>query len=91
MLSAIEGVERLFIGPHFHECVLRLDRPVGPVIDALAARGILAGFDLSATYPELGNALLVCATETKTTSDLDAYRDALRRIMGAGSARKGHE
>jgi len=86
MLSAIEGVERLFEGSHFHECALRLDRPVGPVLDTLAARGILGGFDLSGTNPELGNALLVCATETKTSSDLEAYRDALRSILSADSA-----
>jgi glycine dehydrogenase subunit 1 len=30
--------------------------------------GILGGFDLSADYPELGHALLVCATETKDES-----------------------
>jgi glycine dehydrogenase subunit 1 len=88
MLSAIDGVERLFEGPHFHECALRLDRPVAHVLDALASQGILGGFDLSGTNPELGNALLVCATETKTTSDLEAYRDALRDIMSAGAERE---
>jgi glycine dehydrogenase subunit 1 len=81
MLCGIDGVDRLFDGPHFHECALRLDRPAGPVLDALAARGILGGIDLSRTNPELGNALLVCATETKTGADLEAYRDALRDIM----------
>jgi glycine dehydrogenase subunit 1 len=81
MLCTVGGVERLFDGPHFHECALRLDRPAGPVLDALAARGILGGFDLSRTHPELGNALLVCVTETKTPTDLEAYRDALRDIM----------
>ncbi|MGH8167075.1 MAG: aminomethyl-transferring glycine dehydrogenase subunit GcvPA, partial [Woeseiaceae bacterium] len=82
MLCDIDGVERLFDGPHFHECALKLDRPAGPVLDALAERGILGGYDLSRSYPELGNALLVCATETKTRADLEAYRDALRDIMG---------
>jgi glycine dehydrogenase subunit 1 len=86
LLSDIDGVERLFEGPHFHECALQLDRPAGPVLDALAARGILGGYDLSRRYPELGNALLICATETKTRSDLDAYRDALRDVLQEGSA-----
>jgi glycine dehydrogenase subunit 1 len=88
MLSAIDGVERLFEGPHFHECALRLDRPVAHVLDALASQGLLGGFDLCGTNPELGNALLVCATETKTRSDLEAYRDALRDIMSAGAERE---
>jgi glycine dehydrogenase subunit 1 len=81
MLCAIDGVDRLFDAPHFHECALRLDRRAGPVLEALAQRGILGGIDLSAAYPELGDALLVCATETKTRADLEAYRDALHDIM----------
>jgi glycine dehydrogenase subunit 1 len=87
MLCAIDGVDRLFDGPHFHERALKLDRPAGPVLDALAARGVLGGIDLSSTNPEFGNALLVCATETKTRADLEAYRDALRDIMSQEPAR----
>ena len=52
--------------PAFHEAVLKLDRPVAPVLAALAARGILGGLDLSGTIRSSGQALLVCATETKT-------------------------
>jgi glycine dehydrogenase subunit 1 len=81
MLSAIPGVHRLFDAPHFHETALGLDRPVAPVLEALAMSDILGGFDLATDYPELGNALLVCATETKTDADLTNYRDALQRIM----------
>ncbi len=80
-LTAIKGVERLFDGPHFHEVALRFDRPVGPVLDALAERDILGGYDLSACNPELGNALLVCATETKTSADIDAYVAALKDAL----------
>ena len=81
LLTAIDGIDKAFDAPHFHEAVLTLDRPVGPVLDALAARDVLGGLDLSARYPELGNALLVCATETKTDADLEAYRDALKGVM----------
>ena len=81
LLTAIDGVERAFDTPHFHEAVLRLDRPVAPVLEALASRDVLGGLDLSTHYPELGNAMLVCATETKTDLDLATYRDALADIM----------
>ncbi len=40
-------------------------------------RGILGGYDVSNDYPELGSALLICATETKTDADLDAHASAL--------------
>jgi len=81
MLSALNGVEQAFSAPHFHEVVLRLDRPVGPVLDSLAARKILGGFDLSNDYPELGHALLVCATETKSDADLKSYATALAAAL----------
>jgi len=83
ILASIDGVERAFAAPHFHEAVIRLDRPVGPVLEHLAANDILGGFDLSKSYPELGNALLICATETKTEEDLEAYATALRDAMSA--------
>ena len=76
-LTAVKGVRRAFTGPFFHEAVLSLDRPVAPILASLASRGILGGLDLSELYPELGCALLVCATETKTKSDIDSYVTAL--------------
>lgn len=80
-LGSVEGVRRAFAGPYFHETVLRFDRPVAPLLEALAERGILGGYDLSREYPELGHALLVCATETRTASDIETYFQALNDIM----------
>ncbi len=78
-LSAIDGIERLYDGPFFHEVALRLDRAVAPVLEALGTRGILGGFDLSA---HAGcDALLVCATETKTDDDIDACVAAFTEVM----------
>jgi glycine dehydrogenase subunit 1 len=89
LLAAVEhiaGVRRAFTGPHFHEAVLLLDRPVAPVLAALARRGIIGGFDISAWVPQLGHALLVCATETKLPADIAAYAGALGEIMSASRA-----
>jgi glycine dehydrogenase subunit 1 len=76
-LTRIEGVAAAFAGARFHEALLTLDLPVGPVLEQLARHGIAAGFDASSDYPELGHALLVCATETKTAADIAAYAAAL--------------
>ena len=86
-LTSLDGVEQLFDGPHFHETALRLDLPVASVLDALAEQDILGGFDLGAVCPDLGNTLLVCATETKTEADIDAYVAALGNILTEGGRR----
>ena len=80
-VTRVPGVRVAFSGPCFHEAVLQLDRPVAPVLSALGSRGILGGLDLSPYYPELGSALLVCATETKTSADIDRYCSALAEAM----------
>jgi glycine dehydrogenase subunit 1 len=85
-LSKIAGVKRAFSAAHFHEAVLLLDRPPAAVLAALSRRGILGGLDLSERYPELGHAMLVCATETKLAVDIDAYAAALSDVMSASRA-----
>lgn len=80
-LTAIAGVTKVFDRPLFHEAVLRLDAPVPEVLRALAAQNVLGGYNLSMDYPELGNALLVCATETKNTEDIETYARHLERIL----------
>ena len=80
-LTRLPGVRRLFNGPVFHEEAVALDRPVTPVLEKLVARGILGGLDLSDHYPELGPALLVCATETKTSADIERYASALAECL----------
>jgi glycine dehydrogenase subunit 1 len=80
-LSLLPGLRCAFAGPRFHEAVLVLDRPVAPVLESLAAEGIIGGHDLARDYPELGHALLVCATETRTSEDIEAYVRALDRVL----------
>ncbi|HEX5420940.1 MAG TPA: aminomethyl-transferring glycine dehydrogenase subunit GcvPA [Gammaproteobacteria bacterium] len=80
-LGDIEGVERAFAGPFFHEAVLRLERPVAPVLRALAERNIHGGLDLAEHYPELGDALLICVTETKSAADIERYAASLAAVL----------
>jgi len=80
-LLGINGVETAFNRPEFHETVVTLTRPAKEVIDQLADEGILAGFNLADDYPELGNALLVCATETKTEQDIGLFAEKLAMTL----------
>ncbi len=82
-LTAIDGVESVFDGPCFHEQVIRLPMPVRDALKTIAAHNVLGGFDLSEDYPELGNALLVCATEQRTVEDIEHYAAKLERVVAA--------
>jgi glycine dehydrogenase subunit 1 len=46
----------------------------------MAKKGICAGFDMGRVCKDGKNLLLVCATETKTAADMQAYINALRGI-----------
>ncbi|WP_043768708.1 aminomethyl-transferring glycine dehydrogenase subunit GcvPA [Algiphilus aromaticivorans] len=85
-LTGLSGVSRVFAGANFHEAVLQLDRPVGPVLERLAEQDIIGGLDISEFYPELGNALLVCATETRSAADIARYRDTLSDVLKRAKA-----
>ena len=81
-LTALPGVRAAFSGARFHEAVLLLDRPGGAGAGRRwRARGIEGGFDLATHYPELGHALLVCATETRSDADIASYAAALGDVL----------
>jgi len=82
-LGAIPGV-KLVNRSFFNEFALRLSKPAAPVVDALAARGILAGVPVSRFYPDradLADLLLVAATETVTADDIDHFADGLAEVL----------
>ena len=76
-----EGRAPLFRGAAFPRGRHRA-RPAGRgELRELANRGILGGFDLSTHYPELGAALLVCATEMRTAADIERYAGTLTEAL----------
>jgi glycine dehydrogenase subunit 1 len=81
-LTRIPGVKLAFSGPRFHEAVVTLDQPAAVVLAKMEAQGVLGGYNLSGCYPQLGNAILVCATETKTDADLQYYVAVLCMALG---------
>ena len=74
-LSTITGVNRVFNAPFFHECVLRLDKPIDDVLKQLLKNNILGGYKLT------DNTLLVCATEMRTETEINKYFETLDAIM----------
>ena len=81
-MTTVPGVRRRFATPVFHEAVLNVSVSAHDLLERLQEQRLLAGFDLSRDYPELGNALLVCVTETKTQADIEGYANALQSTLG---------
>jgi glycine cleavage system P protein (glycine dehydrogenase) subunit 1 len=82
-LAAIPGMA-LINRSFFNEFTLRLPGAAGPVVERLAAKGILAGIPASRLYPdrpELADLLLVAATETVTPDDIDRLAAGLREAL----------
>lgn len=83
-LCRLDGVERIFDGPFFHEVPLAL--PVAPstvLRQLLEEHGILGGYDLSGDYPEVGTGVLVCATEMRTDDEIRAFGQGLEQVLGS--------
>jgi glycine dehydrogenase subunit 1 len=78
-LAEVKGVEVLN-ETFFNEMTLRLAKPAAPVVEKLAAAGILAGVPVSRFYPgdkSVADLLIVAATETNTDDDIESVAKAL--------------
>ncbi len=66
-----------FSGPFFNEFVASTNgRTPDQLNDALLRKKIIGGLPLGRFYPELGNAMLVCATEMSRRETMDAVAEA---------------
>ncbi|MGD0141851.1 MAG: aminomethyl-transferring glycine dehydrogenase subunit GcvPA [Rhizomicrobium sp.] len=82
-ISQVPGVS-LVTPSFFNEFTLKLPKPAAGVVDALAAKGILAGVPVSRLlphHPDVGDLLIVAVTETVTDEDCDAYAKALAEVV----------
>jgi len=73
----VEGVELLHDAPVARELAVRLDAPVGAVLERCAERGIAAGYPLGREYPEYEDGLLVAITERRSREQIDDLAEAL--------------
>jgi glycine dehydrogenase subunit 1 len=75
---ALEQIQRLtnhrvlFPSPRFNEFVVQFKDDVTERTAQLMRRGIVPGVPLAPYFPELGNAVLVCVTETAPKEQIDA-------------------
>lgn len=84
-LEGLDGVE-VMTPAFFNEFAIRLPRRADAVVEAMAARRILAGIPVSRLArrsPDLDDVLLVAATELTTDADIDALVTGLKEVLGA--------
>jgi glycine dehydrogenase subunit 1 len=81
-LAGVKGVQVLN-ETFFNEFTVKLSKPAAQVVEALAAKGILAGVPVSRLLPEAGldDLLLVASTEVNTDDDRAALVAALAEVL----------
>ncbi len=82
VLSKVPGVEVL-TKRYFNEFAVRLPAPAAAIVETLTGRGVIAGVPFSRLAPKAGmdDILLVAATETVTTADIEAFATALNGVL----------
>jgi glycine dehydrogenase subunit 1 len=82
-LGKLPGVD-VVTPAFFNEFTIKLPRPAAPIVDALAARGVIAGVPASRLLPRdqsVENLLILAATETNTDDDFAALTSALKGVL----------
>ena len=83
LAEAIGGIDGVTVlnETFFNEIAVRLPRPAAPVVDALAAQGLLAGLPVSRLIDGAPDVLLMAATETTTEDDIRQVATVLREVL----------
>ena len=78
-LLAVDGIEPLVDAPTLREFAVRLPVDPGVAVDRMAEEGFLAGIPLEPEYGADG--LLVAVTERRTRAEIEAYADAMQKVV----------
>lgn len=81
MLSKVDGVEVVFTTPFYNEFVIRISKPIKELNHQLLSYGIIGGYDLGVSYPELADHMLIAVTEERTKEDIATLCQALEELL----------
>ncbi|HJE01022.1 MAG TPA: aminomethyl-transferring glycine dehydrogenase subunit GcvPA, partial [Staphylococcus auricularis] len=70
-------------GTSFNEFVVKFDKPVKEVNDALIKEGMIGGFDLSEVSEQFDNHMLVAVTELRTKDEIDTFVEKAGELNGS--------
>ena len=80
-LQKIPGVELVFSSPFFHEALIRLPGTAAKIMSAMQEKGIAAGYLVDEQYPNLQNSILICATEKRSSAEIERYITTLQDTL----------
>ena len=72
-ITQIKGIKPRFRGACFNEFILEFENPWADIDTFLQEKGIIGGLSVEESYPELGNCVLVCVTESHKKEDIDRF------------------
>jgi glycine dehydrogenase subunit 1 len=75
-----KGLRSAFTGPFFNEFVIELKCSAKEVNQTLLESGIIGGYDLGLSYPELKNHVLIAVTEMRTKEEIDQLANVLEGL-----------
>lgn len=84
LLAAVPGVRVVWPDTTFKEFVVNFDdtgRSVAEINDALRAKGIFGGKDISGESSQLGQSALYCVTEVHTAADIRRLAETLKEVL----------
>ena len=81
-LSAVKGID-VVTERFFNEFTVKLNQPAAPLVEALAAKRILAGVPVSRLQPDAGldDLLILASTEVNSDEDRAALVAALKEVV----------
>src|SRR5436305_2322173 len=80
-ISAIPGYKATFGAPFFNEFVITAPVAAQKIQQHVEQAGIIGGYALASSYPDMPNDILFCVTETRTKEDIDFLVKVLREVQ----------
>ena len=80
-VTALPGYKAAFSSPFFDEFVITAPVPAHMLVQHFEQAGIIGGYPLRESYPDMPNDILFCVTETRTREDIDYLVGVLKEVQ----------
>ncbi|GAC1390392.1 MAG: aminomethyl-transferring glycine dehydrogenase subunit GcvPA [Ktedonobacteraceae bacterium] len=77
-ITALPGFEAAFSSPFYDEFVIKTPIATAKLQQHFEQAGIIGGYPLGESYPDMNNHMLFCVTETRTKEDIDTLVTVLK-------------